>query len=486
MNKPAFEDTLPIDTSGGSKPAFEDTLPIDGDQGTYWGDVKRNAMQEVKSFPGGMAELGKTIFKAGAIMRPDRLGRSMNMIDRGRPTSETPVGESVQAAGQLAMMVPKTIFGVGKNLISTAKAPFQVAGGMPLSRTDYGQEFRKQPIGTSLNTAAWAIPATRLFKRSMAPKPLMRSKETVEIPEADVPSLNAPNPLETRGGQGLYQNTGIRGVTIQKLARRGENPGTVGTNLIRDLEKEGAIGSTSAKTWDNINRLKNTAGKEVGSALDAIRSKSSQYGGVDDPLVMSTDKALKPLYEEWADHAAGATSQSKVIAREFERVHEFLVNKAKSQGNQLHLDDIRDVMDEVGPLTHVGNDIKQEAMSSLYRSLADTRDAMIQTIADEAKNPSLSSDLLRANKKYSQIVRIMPDVSRASSMEAVGQPNMGGLFSQMKDAILSSRTVNKGIMKVGAVMQKLTKDEAKIYLKRAGGNKNLARQMALEEGKKFK
>lgn len=267
-----------------------------------------------------------------------------------------------------------------------------------------------------------------------------------EIPQPPTPVMGSsePNYLERSGGAGLNATAGIRGTTIQKLAKAGQNPGAVGIDLAKQLNSEGAIGSSPISTWDNVNKLKESAGSDVGSAMHAIRDQAAKLGSDGDPLMVDAKTALKPVYEGWAYRAGGMTSAMQSKAKHFEEIYNGLTDIAKNQGGQLHLDNIKQAMDEIGPMTHKGAPEVQEAMQELYGALADTNDHMVQTIAKGANNPTLASNLLNANERYSRYMRIMPDISRASAMESVGQKTLMDMLGEVKNSIVSKAALSAG------------------------------------------
>lgn len=263
-------------------------------------------------------------------------------------------------------------------------------------------------------------------------------------PSSPAPMLQ-PNYLQQTGGAGLNAQLGIRGSTIQKLTQAGQNPGTVGINLAKSLQEQGAVGSNPIESWDNVNRLLQGAGQDVGNAKTAIANEAAKFGAVDNPLEVDSDKALKPLYDAWKGHAQTITGAGKDVAPYFEDAHKGLTQLAQQQGGTLNLDNIDQALSEVGPVTHSGAEISQHAYQQLYGTLADVRDSMVKQVADQANNPSLAADLLSANKKYSQLIRIMPDVGRASANSSTGQKSLMQLWTDLQNSV-----INRGGMAIGS------------------------------------
>lgn len=531
---------------------LSDLGPSQSSQNTYWGDVKKNAMQGLKEVPQGAAAAFKTGSQISDLVSPTAYARSLDQYQKGTPLGATDVGQGAQAAAGVIGSIPSVLRGAAANIGHVIQTPMQMIAGTPLAETSLGQDFRTKPLSTAANVASVLYPvargATRLLSGASETIPEIGAAGAEGAGQAgpaaggSVPPVptsgEVPNFLELKGGQGLYSNTGIRGTTIQKMTPRGQNPGVVGHQLIQELSDQGAIGGSSMETWQKVNGLTKKAGQDVGNALDAIRqaagksdlpviqpgantgdphalfayndtfgpegSPRSVYnvfgdpshpaiqqvgygssvskealdqagipivgreprsigqwepldaGQTGSPLAIDAEKALKPVLDAWAEKAGGATTATRRMAKPFEEIHNSLSALAQKQGGKLTLDDIRSAMDEIGPLTHKGAPETQEAMSELYGTLADARDGMVQQIAKSANNPTLAANLLRANKRYSQYIRILPDVGRASAMEAVGQPNLGGLIDEFKNAILSRPSVSKALLGAGRAVKGAT------------------------------
>lgn len=309
-----------------------------------------------------------------------------------------------------------------------------------IQKTGWGSDIPEEQLGN--------IPVTGRTPVSLKYQPTAGAEAGAPPPQQTQSQQSQPqqepNYLERSGGAGLNATAGIRGSTIQKLTPRGQNPGTVGINLSKELNDAGAIGTSGIDTWGKMYGLKEQAGQDVASALQAIRDRSAQSSGAGDPLMIDADKALKPLLDEWTKRAGGITPAAQATARPLEELHEGLSNLAKNQGGQLHLDNIRQAMDEIGPLTHKGDLEKQALYSDQYHNLAEINDHMVDTIAKGANNPTLASNLKNANKKYSMYMRVMPDVSRVSAMESVGQKSFSGMIGDLKNSLVSKTALSAG------------------------------------------
>lgn len=230
-------------------------------------------------------------------------------------------------------------------------------------------------------------------------------------------------PRMAEGIASLFQSSptllsaGIKPQTVLKMTPTGQNPAEFGQQLEQSLNKAGAIGQDAKQTWSNINNLAMKSGQRVGASLDAIRGAAGPNA-----VTVNAGEVLQPLVDEWADRASGALAGTRRLARPFEEAHQTLVKAAASKGGFLGLDDIHNLLQEVGPLTHTGSEASQAAYSDLYGSLAEVQKGMINKVAQQAGNPALSSDLLNANADYSKYMRLMPDISKAASSFPIKQP----------------------------------------------------------------
>lgn len=255
--------------------------------------------------------------------------------------------------------------------------------------------------------------------------------------------------LERAGAKGTNYAAGIREGTLRGMTRAGQNPGEVGLKLGGELAKSGAIKGSSIETFNEAAKLKDASGKAVGKALDNISKEAQKYGEVENPLAMDAKSSLQPLFDSWQEKAKGLTTASKNLAKPFKEVYTGLMKQAEKQGGKITTDDVRKAMKEIGPLTHKGSEEVQAAMSEVYGVMANMRDKMVTTLANQAKNPSLKADLLNSNAEYSRWLRIMPDLAKASGKEAV---DGSSFFRSMRD-LTRHPVVTKNLHKLGSAMK---------------------------------
>lgn len=205
-------------------------------------------------------------------------------------------------------------------------------------------------------------------------------------------------------------SAGIKPGTIANMAPRGTNPALFGKQLEDTLSQEGALGKTASETFDRLSTLKAKAGKAIGNIFQKISSQ---------PIRVNAQDSIQPILDGWAEHADAATTAGRRMAKPFEQVYNKLASVGARNGGLLDLDSVDSVMDEIGPLTHKGPEDMQLANSRLYGKLADVRDGMVKKIADLSNDPSIATDLLSNNARYSRYSRLMPDVTRASAAEPI-------------------------------------------------------------------
>ncbi len=213
--------------------------------------------------------------------------------------------------------------------------------------------------------------------------------------------------------------------TIENMTRAGESQADKAHQVGKILLDDGVL-KTSAKETEKaaLGQLKKY-GQDVGSALDDIAKASKKVTGqaIDSEVEhgAAAHEVLKPLNETLQGFADSVTEARKNLAKPFENVKTWLSAKAESQNGKITIDNIKHVMDEIGPMTQKGNEETQLAMSELYGTLAKMRDNVVEKIAADSGIPALGKNLLEANSKYSTYLHIMPDIARKATKEALGR-----------------------------------------------------------------
>jgi hypothetical protein len=220
-------------------------------------------------------------------------------------------------------------------------------------------------------------------------------------------------------GAKLFENVpdlleaGIKPQTLARMTPQGVNPADFAKTLQNDLNAEGAIGKTSKATFDSM--LKNTtqAGEDVRTARDAIAQAAGPQA-----VTVNAQTALQPIYDAWGKEVNAIVPDSKTIST-FGKYHEGLMKVAQNQGGQLSLDNIHDFLQEIGPKVNTGSEANQAIYSKLYGVGLDAQKGVVNTIAKQAGDNSLATNLLDANARYSRNMRLMPDVTMNTAKEAI-------------------------------------------------------------------
>lgn len=260
--------------------------------------------------------------------------------------------------------------------------------------------------------------------------------------------------LEKMGAKGINAAAGIKEGTVRAMTKAGQNPGKVGIDLGSELVKSGVVKGNPIATFDAAAAESKKAGEAVGSALKNIAKESAKYGGIEDPLAMDAKKALNVLDKAVKEKLGGTLSSTRHLAKPFKETYDDIVKMADKQGGKITLDDVMKVLHEVGPRTHKGSDEAQAVYSEIYGLLANTRDDMVTTLAHQAKNTSLKDALIEANKNYSRWIRVMPDLSKASSTDSVkAVDKTATLTSRLWNATFGTTTGSRWMNSIGRAMK---------------------------------
>ena len=237
------------------------------------------------------------------------------------------------------------------------------------------------------------------------------------------------------------------------MTRSGQNPATVGSSIGKRLVDDDVLGQSPSETFQRVNAKRQEYGEAVQKSLDQIKEanrSTGEWADVEDSLHINANKALKPLLDKKVALANSPFSASKRLSRPWTEAYTYLADQANGAGGMLSIDHVNGALQQVG---HMLGKLEKGTESykntaSLYGTLANTRDAMIQDIAQRLGNPSLASNLLKANQGYSFYSRIMPDVSWQAAADAVGGPEMSimGTIKTEARPILSKAAVKTGSM----------------------------------------
>lgn len=263
-------------------------------------------------------------------------------------------------------------------------------------------------------------------------------------------SVAVPSNMLTRlGGREINAAAGIKPSTVLSLAGRKE-PAETGYRLSEWMRGRGLSASRPGEIANKAIQLEEQYGQRVGNAISKIES-----AGIDTSV--SADVALQPLVDKWAGYAKSALSEGKRKAVPFEQIYNDLSTVAKNNQGRLNLETIREKLSEVGEQLNgmTESNPRLPAYEELYGTLANVRDQMVQAVAEGAGNQGLRSELLSANKDYSTLMRIKPDIRRSAAKESTTRPSIS-TQSVMKGA---SSVISKSL---GAVGRQLVGTEAAI------------------------
>lgn len=166
----------------------------DPDPSSYWDDVQKNLDAGLRQAPdvatkmaGQAATIGRGIFGG--------FPESGMQVAQGKPFMQTPVGEAVGAAGQMAKGAAQGIWQGIKDTGSTLKAPYEmVADDKSLGDTEIGQKFRERPISTPLGVAGTVSMGAGLLEGGIGAAPEAAAVE--DIPKLSVPEAPPAAPAE--------------------------------------------------------------------------------------------------------------------------------------------------------------------------------------------------------------------------------------------------------------------------------------------------
>lgn len=342
------------------------------------------------------------------------------------PTSANPIMGAVQAAGQ------------------TLRDPTRISPTMSAPGQAAGDKVSEALGGGIIGKGAG-------FITSMALDP-----QTYMLGGAA--KAGATGKLTEIASQEANKAANIMPKTIENMTRAGESAGDKASQVGKMLLDDGVL-KTSAKETEKAALTKlNEHGKAVGKALDDIAQASKQVTGqaVDSEVEhgVSAHDALKPLNETLQGFADSVTDARKALAKPFENVKTWLMTKAENQGGKLTLDNVKHIMEEIGPMTRKGAEDTQASMSELYGTLAKMRDGMVESIAADSGNPKLGENLLKANAGYSTYLHILPDIQRNAVKEALGRgPGLAEPIKYLtkKAAPLIAKAANEADMGTASV-----------------------------------
>lgn len=401
-------------TAGGWKSRATPAEPSQEPQpsGDYWGDVRKNATEGLKQ--SGDTVLG--LVKAGTdvlgMSSPVELAKSAYQVGTGTPFSKTPTAEHFRGTRDFIKGSAEGIWQGAKDAAKIPYAGYEMSQGTPIGQTKMGQTFRERPISMPLGVASTILPlrgAGKLAKSTFAGE--------------------NPNFLERMGGRGMNDSLGIKGGTVDEMTPQKDNPGRTGIRLGMQLAEEGTKGMGSIEGLDQINKNLSKHGKSVQSALNAIKETNKSYGvypELGDPLKVKANPILKPFLDRANEMESSDYPLQQFESKYHRAVYNALSKAAKEGGDFLSLDDVRNEMSKVGDMLNSAGEDHAGVIRKIYGKLANLQDGMVETIADQAGDPKLASNLKEANANYSRYIRILPDVRKSASNASVKAGELKG------------------------------------------------------------
>ena len=375
------------------------------DSGDYWGDVGKNAMEGVKQFPSMLKQNVDPALKIGRAMASG-FPESAGQMVQGKPFMQTPVGQGVGAGWDMAKGAGDAAWQGLKDTGSLAMAPFE---NKPMAQTEIGQKFRERPISVPLGVAGTVAP---MFKGArMATGAAREAFAGAE-----------PNFLERAGARGVNESLGIRGGTVEDMTRGKLNPGQVGVGLGMKLADEGLAGKGPTEGFTQAQKMHDQYGKQVGSALDAIRKTNKglgEYPELADPLKVDATPVIKPFLDKANELRDSGYPNDRFESRFHRAAYNSLAKEAEANNGFISIDNVTGEMRKMGKMLKTASEDHSKIIKGIYGKLADIRDGMVEDIASSTNQPELANNLRNANAGFSRYARVLPDIKSAASKESV-------------------------------------------------------------------
>jgi hypothetical protein len=229
--------------------------------------------------------------------------------------------------------------------------------------------------------------------------------------------------LGTAGVQGVaslletpesLKSAGITANALEHMAPGGQNPADYVDAVEKQFSSQGLLGTTARETWDKMSPAAQKAGQGARDAFAAIKQAMGP-----DAVMVDANAALDPIANEALKRGTGLFSKTENLANPFYDAYDGLQNIAKQQGGKLTIDNIDTALQETGDMMHEGGEAVQKTFAKLYGRLADARDVIVNTVANNVQDQGLKQAFLKNNADYSTIMRVLPTVEKSAYKEAV-------------------------------------------------------------------
>lgn len=210
------------------------------------------------------------------------------------------------------------------------------------------------------------------------------------------------------------KSAGITANTLEHMAPGSQNPADYVKAVENQLSSKGVLATTAKETWDKMYPAAQKVGKGVREAMSAIKQAAGP-----DSLMVDANTALDPIANEALKRGTGLFSKTENLANPFYDAYDGLQKIAKQQGGKLSLDNLDAALHETGQIMNEGGEAVKTTFAKLYGKLADARDVIVNTVADQAGDQGLKQALLQNNADYSTYMRVLPSVEKAAFKEGI-------------------------------------------------------------------
>lgn len=210
------------------------------------------------------------------------------------------------------------------------------------------------------------------------------------------------------------KSAGITASTLEHMAPGGQNPADYVNAVEKQLSGKGVIATTAKETWDKMFPAAQKVGQGVREAMNAIKQAAGP-----ESLMVDANTALDPIANEALKRGTGLFSKTENLANPFYDAYDGLQKIAKEQGGKLSLDNLDAALDETGKIMNEGGEAVKKTFAKLYGKLADARDVIVNTVADQAGDQGLKHALLQNNADYSTYMRVLPSVEKEAYKEGI-------------------------------------------------------------------
>lgn len=408
-------------------------------RGPQWSDLPKNIGPDAEDLAKGALGTGMRIGKGIYDLPSDLVQSGAATLSGGNPL-ETPIAQDVKTVGG---GIGNAVMGIRKSIGDLASKDAWV--NHPVQNAVNAGSILEGGLEGGLGAEAGTGAAGRLG----------------EV-------------LEKSGAREATGVAGITDKTIGKMTPRGGNEAVTRADLGKRLIDDkviGGLGETPEKIRENQLGQKDKYGNQVKEALSQIRNS-----GV--PPEVSADKALSPILNEWSKLADDSQPEGRAMARRLAASYTKLEDIANKKGGVLGFDDIHNEMESVGQT--LGKTPKTSPsyghLSDLYKTLAQSKDAIVDDVSKRSGNLDLAKQLKDANAGFHTYSQIGRDVGKIAAKEGVEKgSNIGfygslwamahGEFDKAAEFFVGGRLLGPALKEIAPSMAKHTVQAGRIMQK---------------------